>query len=133
MNCAQLERALRILSESRGYSFHSLPSARIAEVTHLPAAVLEPPTVASVEAKRHGRISYEVTLHLLCPAARASASQRSEYLERMESELLEIFTQLSDDECVIAIEDLGMTPREYAFTAHGEISQTARAKVVTFF
>ncbi len=133
MNRAQLERALRVLSESNGYSFHILPPERISEVKSLPAVVLEPPTVASVEGRRHGRISYNITLHVMCLAAKMTASQRCDALNEMEMKLLDICTLLSDDEQVIAVEELGITPREFAFTTHGEISQTARAKVVTFF
>lgn len=133
MNCAQLESALRDLSSSGGYSFHLLHQNRISEVKTLPAMVLEPPTVASVDGKRHGRISYNVTLHLLNPGVRLSAPQRMALLDRMESDVLEMFASLSNDECVIAVEELGITPREFAFTTHGDISQTARAKVVTYF
>ena len=133
MNCAQLESALRDLSSSGGYSFHLLHQHRISEVKTLPAMVLEPPTVASVDGKRHGRISYNVTLHLLNLGARLSAPQRMALLDRMESDVLEMFASLSNDERVIAVEELGITPREFAFTTHGDISQTARAKVVTYF
>ena len=133
MNRAQLESALRLLSQSHDYSFESLPAHRLAEVKRLPAVVLEPPTVALVEGRKHGRISYNVTLHVLCLAAKLSAEERSNSLQKMESDLLEIFSDLSEDERVIVVDELGITPREYALTNHGEISQTARAKVVTHF
>ena len=133
MNRAQLESALRVLSQSRGYSFEILPAQRLAEVKRLPAVVLEPPTVALVEGRGHGRISYNVTLHILSLAAKLSAEQRSNILERMESDLLDIFADLSQDEGVIAVEGLGITPREFALTTHGEISQTARTKVISYF
>ena len=133
MNRAQLEAALRTLSQSHGYAFCRLPSNRLAEVEHLPTVVVEPLTVAQVEGRGHGRITYGVTLHTMSPAAKLSAQKRSEILEKMESDLLEIFTALSENERVVAVENLGITPREYAFTMHGEISQTARAEVVTYF
>ena len=133
MNCAQLESALRDLSSSCGYTLYTLPSGRISEVKSLPAVVLEPPTVASVDGRGHGRISYNVTLHILCPATKLTASQRAECMDKMESDILEIFTRLSDAERVISVEELGITPREYAFTSHGEISQTARTRIVTCF
>lgn len=133
MNRAQLEGALRVLSQSYGYSFFSLPADRLAEVKRFPAVVLEPPTVLTVEGRGHGRISYNVTLHILSLAARLSVQERSDTLQRMESDLLDIFADLSESECVIAVEGLGITPREYALTPHGEISQTARTKIVTYF
>ena len=133
MNRAQLKCALRALSSSLGYSFYQLPANRLAEVKKFPAAILEPPTVASVEGRGHGRISYNVTLHLLGLAAKLDTEQRCELSEKMESDLLAICSALSENERVIVVDDLGITPREYAFTTHGEISQTARAKVVLYF
>ncbi len=133
MNCAQLESALRVLSSSLGYSFHLLPANRIAEINGFPTAVLEPPAVARVEGRGHGRISYNITLHLMSLAARLNAEESSKVLKKMESDMLDILTKLSEDEHVIVVEDICITPREYAFTSYGEISQTARAKVVLHF
>lgn len=133
MNRTQLEGALRILSQSHGYAFCQLPANRLAEVEHLPTVVAEPLTVARIEGRGHGRITYGVTLHTMSLAAKLSAQERSEILAKMESDLLEIFSALSENERVVVVENLGITPREYAFTMHGEISQTARAEVVTYF
>ena len=51
----------------------------------------------------------------------------------MEEQLLEIFAALSLDERVLAVEGLSVRPRAFALTPHGEISQTAAARIVTFF
>ena len=133
MNRAQLECALRDLSQSHGYSFELMPAHRMTEVSNFPVVVLEPLTVARIDGREQGRISYKVTLHILSLAAKLSARERSEIQEKMESDLLDIFVQLSDSERVIAVEELSLTPREFAFTTHGEISQTAQTNVVTFF
>lgn len=133
MNRTQLESALRNLSQSCGYTFYLLPSDRIAEVRDFPAVVLEPLTVARVDGRGHGRISYNVTLRVLSLTAKNSAQKQSETMETMERDLLEIFALLSDNKQVIVVEDLGITPAESAYTIHGEISQTARAQVVTHF
>ena len=133
MNRTQLESALRNLSQSCGYTFYQLPAHRIAEVKEFPAAVLEPLTVARVDGRGHGRISYNVTLRVLSLTAKNSAQKQSETMETMERDLLEIFALLSDNKQVIVVEDLGITPAESAYTIHGEISQTARAQVVTHF
>ena len=54
-------------------------------------------------------------------------------LARLEEQLLEIFAALSLDERVLAVEGLSVRPRAFALTPHGEISQTAAARIVTFF
>ena len=133
MNRTQLESALRNLSQSCGYTFYQLPAHRIAEVKEFPAAVLEPLTVARVDGREHGRISYNVTLRILSLVAKNSEQKLSELLETMERDLLELFAILSENKRVIEVENLGITPAEGAFTIHGEISQTARAQVVTHF
>ncbi len=133
MNRAQLESALRNLSRSHGYSFELMPADRMAEVRKFPAVVLEPPSVAGVEGRGHGRISYNVTLHLLALAAKLTAAERSEMQQKLESDLLDMLTELSENDRVIVVEDVGITPREFAFTTHGEISQSARAVVITHF
>lgn len=133
MNRAHLESALRVLSQSHGYSFDVLPVHRLSEVKAFPVAVLEPPTIDRVDGRGHGRLTYNVTLHILSLAAQLSAEERNEIEEKMESDLLGVFADLSCDERVIVVEELGITPREFALTTHGEISQTARAKVVTYF
>ena len=133
MNRTQLESALRDLSQSYGYTYYLLPADRIAEVRKFPAAVLEPLTVARVDGRGHGRISYNVNLHVLSLEAMGSAQKQSKIMGAMEHDLLGIFADLSETEQVIAVEELGITPAEGAHTIHGEISQNARAKVVTYF
>ena len=54
-------------------------------------------------------------------------------VREMEEQLLEIFAALSLDERVLAVEGLSVRPRPLALTPHGEISQTAAARIVTFF
>ena len=54
-------------------------------------------------------------------------------VREMEEQLLEIFAALSLDERVLAVEGLSVRPRAFALTPHGEISQTAAARIVTFF
>jgi hypothetical protein len=51
----------------------------------------------------------------------------------MESDMLDILTDLSESEQVIVVEDIGITPQEYALTTSGELSQSAQAKVVLYF
>jgi hypothetical protein len=66
-------------------------------------------------------------------AARLSAEERFDLLNEMESDMLDILTDLSESEQVIVVEDIGITPQEYALTTHGELSQSAQAKVVLYF
>ena len=102
-------------------------------VRSYPAAWLAPLELHAVEGRGHGRATYDMTLHLLSSGARLSPTERRAALARMEEQLLEIFAALSLDERVLAVEGLSVRPRAFALTPHGEISQTAAARIVTFF
>ncbi|HIW52342.1 MAG TPA: hypothetical protein H9919_02865 [Candidatus Alistipes excrementipullorum] len=134
MNRAQLETALRDIAADAGYSFRAAGDEYASRsVKAYPAAWLSPPVMHSIEGRRHGRISYDVTLHLLDKGAKLSLEQRNAKWDELESDALAIFTALSEKECVIAVENLEMTPRSSALTNHGVISQTVTARVTTCF
>ena len=72
-------------------------------------------------------------LHLLRPGARISPAERRTALAEMETQMLEIFAELSLYERILAVEGLSVRPRSFSLTPHGEISQTATARIVTWF
>ena len=128
MNRTHLEGAAEALAAQQGYAFHTGPEDGMAHtVRSYPAAW------HAVEGRGHGRATYDMTLHLLSSGARLSPAERRAALARMEEQLLEIFAALSLDERVLAVEGLSVRPRAFALTPHGEISQTAAARIVTFF
>lgn len=134
MSCVYLSQQLRELASARGYTFFSAPDEYMpSEIDRYPAAWLTPPSLKEIEGVRHGRRIYEVQLHLLCPALRLSHAERSERLDEMENALLDIFAELSLQDKVIAVEELTLRPRNCAFTNHGEISQSATARVIVWF
>lgn len=134
MNRTHLEGAAEALAAQRGYAFHTGPEDGMAHtVRSYPAAWLAPLELHAVEGRGHGRATYDMTLHLLSSGARLSPAERRAALARMEEQLLEIFAALSLDERVLAVEGLSVRPRAFALTPHGEISQTAAARIVTFF
>lgn len=134
MNRAMLQNALRDLAVAAGYEFHAaddpLASATIGSY---PAAWLSPPKLHSVEGRKHGRISYDIVLHLLGSGFRLPPDERNRLWNRMEADALEIFTALSENDRVIAVENLEISPRASALTNHGDISQSISARVVTCF
>ena len=134
MNRASLERAVQELSESLGYPFHSAPEAYMArQIGSLPAAWLLPVQLHAVEGTRHGRVSYDLTLHLLDRGISLPPADRSRRWDEMEHDALELFTRLTEAPCVVAVENLTLRPRTYALTNHGEIALTATARVITCF
>jgi len=134
MNRTHLEGAAEKLTAQRGYTFYTGPEGDMGHtVRNYPAAWLAPPELHAVEGRTHGRATYDMTLHLLRPGARISPAERRTALAEMETQMLEIFAELSLYERILAVEGLSGRPRSFSLSPHGEISQTATARIVTWF
>ena len=121
MNRTYLTRAIRELAGVYGYTIHTDTDDRTPrEIVLLPAAWLPPIRLKEVEGRLHGRATYSV-------------ERRNEVWSQTELQLFDLFTQLSTDPKVIAVENLTVQPGSGAYTPHGEISQTAKADVITCF
>ena len=117
-----------------GYTIHIDTDDRTPrEIVLLPAAWLPPIRLKEVEGRLHGRATYSVELRLLHPGAKLSSERRNEVWSQTELQLFDLFTQLSTDPKVIAVENLTVQPGSGAYTPHGEISQTAKADVIICF
>lgn len=134
MNRTHLIRAIGALVAARGYDLHTDSEERVSRtIALLPAAWLRPPRLEAAEGRRHGRLTYRVELSLIHPGAKASSERRDELRERAEGELLSLFTELSRDPKVVAVERLSVRPDSVACVPCGEVALTARVDVVTFF
>lgn len=134
MNRTPLERAFEKRAVRMGYGFRCAAAEYLSQdLPPFPAAWLLPPQLRSAEGRTRGRVTYDVTLHLLRDGARLDAPARSAAWAAMEEELLALFTSLSDEPDVLGIEGLTLRARTYALTNRGEIAQSAEARVVTWF
>lgn len=129
-----LADALAALATARSYAFASAPDDYLPQHCRTwPVAWLTPPELKEQEGRRHGRVVYTVALTLLDRAARRDAAARNARLAELEEALVEIFTELSQQERVIAVERLAVQPALYARTPHGDLSQRATAEVILYF
>lgn len=134
MNRTHIEGAAGTLAEKLGYTFYTgQEEAMTHTIGRYPAAWLAPLELNSAEGKRHGRETYDVKFHLLRKGVRLNEEQRRKAVAEMEEEMLAIFTELSSDHRILAVEKLSIKPHIYSLTPHGEISQTATARIVTWF
>lgn len=134
MNRTHLERVAERLAAARGYAFHALrQEAQPTLVRTYPAALLQPLSLRSVEGRTHGRAVYDIVLRLLARGAKLAPAARGEAFAALENDLLGLFAELSQDEKVIAVEALEIRPAAFTLTPHGELSQTASARIVTWF
>lgn len=134
MNRASLCRAVERLSSAAGYDVvcataQTLPSL----VRQYPVALVVPPEFREKEGRNHGRVTYRLTMHLLHGAAKLSPAERATLHGRMEHDALTIFSGLSLEPFVAAVEQLSMAVAAKPMTNHGDTALTVTADVVTIF
>ncbi len=134
MKCAHLRRALETLSRQAGYTPYSGAEQQLSGVVkEYPAAWLNTPKFRSIEGRLHGRVSYDVTMHLMHLAKRETNSETTARLDEMETQMVRIFSELSRYDHIVVIEGLEIKSSQLSLSNHGVISQTATAKVILTF
>ena len=135
MNRALLCSAIEGLVSKCGYDFRLLDkSSYPATVCRYPAASLFSPEFIAQEGRKHGRITYKLSLHLAQQGAKLSPNERHEMLNQMEQQLIEIFVELSKAECVAVVDKLTISPQSSpTIDNHGALAMVAEAEVETIF
>lgn len=134
MNLKAIKAAFSEAVGRYAYPFHCGDIAALPkDVKSFPAAWLELPRVQEVDGREHGRITYQVRLHLLRGVERNGAQQAGEVLQQMEREMLEVFSGLSRAIEIIAVEKLTMQPRYFGVSGKGDLAITGDARVITWF
>jgi hypothetical protein len=90
------------------------------------------PKFKSLEGRKHGRITYSISLTLAKNGAKMSPSERNTTLATMEKQAINIFVELSQNEKVALVENLTIIARSEV-DSHGAISIEAEAEVETIF
>ena len=134
MNHTYLINAIESIATADGYSFYSDSEERMSEqIKSYPAVWLQPPKFQQMEGRKHGKVTYDVTLHAMDAGAKLSPAEREQTWSRLEDDLVEMFSKLSDTIRVISVEELKIRRTSSTLTTHGEVAATATAEVVTFF
>ena len=134
MNRTFLINAIESIATADGYSFYTDSEERASQqIKSYPATWLLPPKFQQMEGRKHGKVTYSLTLYAMDAGAKLSPAQREQTWSRLEEDLIDIFSKLSDTERVIAVEKLKIQHSSLTLTTHGEVAATATADVVTFF
>lgn len=134
MNRTNLLKAVEESATANGYHFYTGDEHYIPQLaTAYPALWLNPPKFQSIEGRRHGKITYAVTLHALGASAKASPEEHTQAGTQLEEQLLSTFTSLSEADFVVAVENLQIKHQSLTRTAVGDMTATATADVITFF
>lgn len=134
MNRTPLIKAVEQTATANGYHFHCAEERYIPQLAGgYPTLWLTPPTFHSKEGRNHGKISYNLTLHAIDRGAKIHPEERNTLWSKMEQDLIEIFSSLTLEEFVIAVEDLQIRHTSQTLTPSGEVAATATAKVITFY
>lgn len=134
MNRKKIISAVQGICGSMGYEFRvSDSSALSAKSMAMPAAVLIEPKFHSIEGRNHGRITYRTTLYLFDSGFRLSAEERSNLLAQMENDMLDIFSQLSENKSVAVVDNLQLDHSMHSVLGRGELGLKATAEVEIIF
>lgn len=134
MNRTHLLQAFSRTATADGYHFHSTDDRYIPQlVTAYPALWLSPPEFKQIKGRKHGTITYNITAHALDAGAKLSPTERTARHTALEEELIKVFSSLSEEEFVVAVENLSIRHSSQTLTSAGEVAATATAEVITFF
>lgn len=132
MNRTRLIQAVERLAVERNWHFIALrnnlaPSALKA----LPSAILRRLDLRSIEGKNNGTAIYDIVLTLVVRPERPAAG--ADAAAELEEPLIGLFTAISEEPCVVAVEQLALKCEAAPLTPHGDVAMTATARIVTWF
>jgi hypothetical protein len=134
MNRKTIIDAVEQAATARGYNFYSDEAENVRTIIkRLPALCLTPPKFLSMQGRRHGKITYEVTLHAIRNGIKCSPDQKDAIWAELEQHLLDIFSLVSQNEKVAAINDLTIDCTSHGKVLVGGVEATAKARVETLF
>lgn len=134
MNRKTILQAVEQVATAKGYTFYSdTEELARSTVKALPAVWLSPPKFISMQGRKHGKITYEVTLHALCDGVKCASAARNQSWTQMEQELVDMFSMLSQNETVALVKNLAIRNTTNTLAGYGEVVATATAEVVTLF
>lgn len=129
-----LNEALTDALEKYGYSIFRGSIDRVSkELTTVPAAWIAPAKITDIEGRDQGTITYNVNVKLIDIDKATSSTQREETWGEMEQKAIRIYQAVCDNENVKDVENLSCEPKEYIYTAHGEVSLDMEFDVVMRF
>jgi hypothetical protein len=134
MNRTSLVEAVQEIATQKGYTFCPTSAEGLpAHASKLPTLVMIQPKMLRIEGRKHGKITYNLTLHLLHRGATLPPDEQTALLNRAEDDAIDTLTILSTHPQVIAIENLQTSASTSRLSHHGDVTITATAEVVCHF
>lgn len=94
---------------------------------------LLPPTLCMVDGRRHGRATYSLTLHVTRRRPRLDNAQTAALLDRMQSDALAMFTELSEEPFVALVDALKIETKGSGLRPDAGANIVVTADVETIF
>lgn len=134
MNRTYLCSAIEGLASEFGYNFQQGDKSHYpTTVCRYPSAFLTQPEFVGIEGRKHGRITYHISLFLAKQGAKLSPAELNSTLDEMEQDMTNIFVELSKTERVAVVENLTIAPIAGIIDNHGALNIVAQADVTTIF
>lgn len=133
MNRAILSSAIEEAVSAVGYNFAEYPERLYPCIVNVyPTVTLIEPEFRRMEGRKHGKITYFVTLHLDKIGVKLSFEERKRALAEMEQDMVDIFLRLSNHQRIASVEELFIEQPSLT-DEHGALSLVATAEVATIF
>lgn len=134
MNRKAIIQSLDTLSTAKGYTFYNGADPLLPQrVKRYPAVWLSPLRFKSMEGRNHGKMTYSLTLRALAHAAKLNPAEHEAVWQGMERDVIEIFSSLSQQASIVAVENLSLKSDIATLSSSGELALEATAEVVTYF
>lgn len=134
MNRETVINAIKQAAATSGYKFHCDDEQQmLVAVKEYPTLWLTPPQFLKIEGRKSGKITYSVKVYGMVDGVRFSPAERLDKLNRLEEDVMQMFAAVSQNEAVVAVNNLKMNQELQSRTRQGELVMTATAEVVTHF
>ncbi len=134
MTIEYLTNSIEKAARAKGYEFASAAKEYLpSQVATLPAAFMLPPEFRAIEGRKSGKITYRITLYLLAKGAHIAPAKREQLLEKLENDAFGIFSRLSAEQRVLAVEDMTLAPLSKPLTSRGDVAIKGEGNVVVSF
>ena len=134
MNRLSLSTAVQRVANAKGYDFHTVSAEYLpALASTKPTILMLHPKFQGIEGKKHGKITYSLTIHALQNGAKLPHDARTALLETLEDDMLDLLTELSNESFVVAVEEINLTPSILKMSVSGDVAITATCLLTSFF
>lgn len=134
MNSKKITEALSRICGSLDYRFDTGTARRaLSDRSSYATVWMLPPALRMVDGRHHGRATYSLTLHISRRQLRPDSVMTTTLLDRMQSDVLTMFTHLSEEPFVALVDQLKIETKDMGLRPDPGANIVVTANVETIF